>query len=159
MKNIKNLKPNKNSGYKQGYYTPVNPDKYLNGDPIIYRSSWERKFCHWCDHNEEVIGWVSEPLSIKYFNTLDNKFHNYFPDFYIKMEREGVVEEYLVEIKPKAQLQKPKIPKKRTLKSMANFKRGYETYVKNLCKTKALQEMAKSRNYKVMLLTEDSKLF
>ena len=36
---------------------------------------------------------------------------------------------------------------------------GYETYVRNLCKTEALNKMAKLRNFKVMLLTEDSKLF
>ena len=69
------------------------------------------------------------------------------------------IEEYVVEIKPKAQLQKPKEPKRKTAKALKNFKYAYESYVRNLCKTNALNKMAKQRNCKVMLLTEDSKLF
>ena len=69
---IKKVKPTVKSGYKQGYYKPKFPQKYRGEGPIIYRSSWERKFCHWCDHNEDVIMWISEPFSIPYFNMLDN---------------------------------------------------------------------------------------
>ena len=74
-------------------------------------------------------------------------------------EGKEVFENVVVEIKPKAQLQKPKEPKRKTAKAMTNYKYGYETYVRNLCKTDALQKLAKSRGFKVMLLTEDSKLF
>jgi soluble cytochrome b562 len=77
----------------------------------------------------------------------------------MKMDKGGVMEEFVVEIKPKAQLQKPKAPKRKTAKALKNFQHGYETYVRNLCKTEALNKMAKLRNFKVMLLTEDSKLF
>jgi hypothetical protein len=157
--NIKNLKPNAKSGFRQGYYSPKNLEKYIGSSHIIYRSSWEHKFCKWCDLNEDVISWVSEPFSIKYYNILDKKFHNYFPDFYVKLKKENTIEEYLVEIKPKSQLQKPPLPKRKTAKAMENFKYGYETYVKNLCKTDALNKIATQRNYKVMLLTEDSNLF
>lgn len=157
--NIKNVKPNAKSGFKQGYYSPKNREKYIGPGPIIYRSSWEHKFCKWCDLNENVMAWVSEPFSIKYYNILDKKFHNYFPDFYVKLKKEDTIEEYLVEIKPKAQLQKPIPPKRKTAKAMENFKYGYETYVKNLCKTDALNKIATQRNYKVMLLTEESNLF
>lgn len=157
--NIKNLKPSVKSGYKQGYYTLRNPHKYIGPMPIIYRSSWERKFCHWCDHNDDVISWISEPFSIKYYNILDKKYHTYFLDFYVKMNKGGIIEEYVVEIKPKAQLQKPVEPKRKTQKAMENFKYGYETYVRNLCKLDALNKIADQRNYKVMLLTEDSNLF
>lgn len=157
--NIKNVKPNIKSGFKQGYYKPRKPEKYIGSLPIIYRSSWERKFCHWCDHNDMIISWASEPFSIKYYNILDKKFHNYFPDFYIKMIKDNIVEEFLVEIKPKAQLQKPIPPKRKTAKAMENFKYSYETYVRNLCKTDALNKIAVQRNVKVMLVTEDSTLF
>ena len=77
----------------------------------------------------------------------------------ILREKEGIIQEYVVEIKPKAQLQKPKPPKRKTAKAMANFKYGYETYVRNLCKTEALNKAAEQRNFKVMLITEDSNLF
>jgi hypothetical protein len=156
---IKKLKPTAKSGYKQGYYKPHNPEKYVGRLPIIYRSSWERKFCHWCDHNEEVIGWSSEPFEISYYNILDKKYHKYYPDFYVKMKRGEIYEEYVVEIKPKAQLKKPEPPKRNTKKALENFKYGYESYIRNLCKTDALNKLAEQRKFKVMLLTEDSNIF
>lgn len=160
---IKNIKPSSKSGFKQGYYTPKNFSKYEGPMPIIYRSSWERKFCHWCDHNKEVIAWVSEPFSIKYFNILDKKFHKYYPDFFVKIRKKigekMVTESYVVEIKPKAQLKKPVPPRRKTNKSLKSYKWAYEAFVRNLCKTDALQKIADSRKFKVMLLTEDSKLF
>ena len=156
---IKKVKPTVKSGFKQGYYKPVNIEKYVGAFPIIYRSSWERKFCHWCDHNEDVISWMSEPFSIKYFNLLDKRFHNYFPDFFITMKNGEEQINYVVEIKPKSQLVKPKPPSRKSKKAFENYKYSYETYVKNLCKTDALNKEAVRRNFKVMLLTEDSKIF
>ncbi len=162
---IKKVKPTAKSGFKQGYYKPQNPNKYQGPMPIIYRSSWERKVCHWCDHNADVIRWTSEPFSLKYFNLLTKKFHKYYPDFYIKLKTkaegsdEYTYQDYIIEVKPKAQLKKPTPPRKKTKKALENYKWAYETYVRNLCKTDALQKAAKTRNFKVMLLTEDSKLF
>ena len=39
-------------------YRPQYPKKY-KGDAsnIICRSSWERKFCSWCDSNKNIIEW------------------------------------------------------------------------------------------------------
>jgi len=161
---IKKVKPTSKSKFKQGYYTPKFITKYNGVMPIIYRSSWERKFCHWCDHNEDVISWMSEPFSVKYFDILTKKFRNYYPDFYIRMKRgeeNGVpiIQNYAIEVKPKAQLKKPKEPKRKTPKTMANYKWIYEQYVKNLCKNDALQKAGKLANFKVMLITEDSKIF
>ena len=103
---IKKVKPTSKSGYKQGYYKPKFPLKYRGGDPIIYRSSWERKFCHWCDHNEDVIYWISEPFSIPYFSLLDNKWHKYYPDFFFKMKKGDTTQEYVVEINQRNQKEK-----------------------------------------------------
>lgn len=155
---IKNLKPRKNN-FKQGYYRPINMSKYIGEYPIIYRSGWEKKFCEWCDLNPSVIKWSSEPFSIKYFNLLDNKYHTYWPDFWFKRLMGDKEEEYVVEIKPKEQLKKPKVPKRKTPKIVKRFKESYNTYVKNLCKTEALKKFADSRNLNVLLLTEESKLF
>ena len=109
MQTIKDLKPKKNGPFKQGYYEPINPDKYkTNTKRIIYRSSWEFKLCRWFDLTPEVIEWASEPLSIKYFFTLDNKMHTYYPDFYFAFKKpDGTIIKYIVEVKPTEQLQKP----------------------------------------------------
>ena len=156
---IKKNKPSKDSSFFQGYYKPEHPEKYKGEYPIIYRSSWEHKFCIWCDRNSEVIHWASEPFSIKYWNILTKKFHTYYPDFYISMKKDNEIKKYVVEIKPKSQLKKPAPPKKKTAKSLKNYKYIYEAYMKNLCKIDALNKFAKNQNLNVMLLTEDSKIF
>ena len=78
---IKNLKPSGNSGFVQGYYNPLNPDKYIGPTPIIYRSSWERKFCIMCDNKESVLKWSSEPVTIKYKWSKDGKEHTFYDDY------------------------------------------------------------------------------
>ena len=101
---IKNLKPSGNSGFIQGYYNPINPDKYIGPTPIIYRSSWERKFCIMCDNRDDVIKWSSEPVEIKYMWSFDKREHRYYPDFYMKTRGLEGEEEFLVEIKPTQKL-------------------------------------------------------
>lgn len=152
MHSIKNNKPTKKSGFIQGYF-PINEcKKYQGKGPIIYRSSWERKFCLYCERNPEIESWSSESFSIKYFSPLDNKYHNYFPDYVVKL-RNGTI--FIVEVKPKAQLQKPEPPKRKTPKSVKNFKWLYETWVINMCKKAAAEEFAKTKGWKFLLVTED----
>lgn len=155
---IKNIKPSKNSPYVQGYYQLLNESKYIGPHPIIFRSSWERKFAIYCDTNPHITKWSSEPISVKYFNVLDKKYHKYYPDFYVRVEKHGNVNEYLVEVKPSAQLKKPKPPKRNTPKAIYNYNKALKTYITNTCKIAALKEYAKNRNYSVLLVTEKSYL-
>lgn len=155
---IKNVKPTSKSGFRQGYFTPTNPSRYIGEVPIIYRSSWEKKIMIFCDTNENVIRWSSEPLSISYYNVLDKKFHKYYPDYYIKIRKGDEIIDYLVEVKPKSQLSKPKPPKKNTKKALESYEWAVKTYVTNVCKIDALKKYAADHNYKVMLITEDSNL-
>ena len=98
---IKNVRPTKNSGFNQGYYNPVYPEKYAGNPPIIYRSSWELKFMKMCDNREDIVLWSSEPVEIKYWRSRDKKEHSYFPYYYIKvkininMHRNGLSQEDL----------------------------------------------------------------
>ena len=99
-------------------YKPNYPNKY-KGDPnnIICRSSWERRFCSWCDLNENIIEWGSEEFWIPYLSPVDNRVHRYFPDFIIKVkESTGQIKTYVIEVKPKKQTQPPK-PKSRVTKT------------------------------------------
>ena len=103
MVDIKKVKPN--GDHKSGKYAPRNPDKYI-GDihNIIYRSSWEYRFCTYCDTNESILKWSSEPVVIPYYNPLDKKDHNYNVDFYIKVQKDDSTEqEWIIEIKPEKQ--------------------------------------------------------
>lgn len=154
---IKNVKPTKKSGFNQGYYKPINAEKYVGPTPVIYRSSWERKFMMWCDNNQKVLMWSSEPVQIEYHSRQDNKMHMYYPDFYMKvLQEDGTIKEFLVEIKPKNQLIKPEPPKKMSKKALESFQYLAEQYVRNLDKYTYARTYCKNREWSFIILTEDS---
>jgi hypothetical protein len=134
-------------------YKPNYPNKY-KGDPnnIICRSSWERRFCSWCDLNENIISWGSEEFFIPYLSPVDNRVHRYFPDFIIKVkESTGQIKTYVIEVKPKRQTQPPK-PKSRMTKG---FLYEAKTYAVNQAKWKAAVEFCKDRMLEFKVITED----
>ena len=154
---IKNVKPTKNSGFNQGYFKPNNPSKYAGPTPIIYRSSWERKFMMWCDKNEKVSMWSSEPVEIPYWSRQDSTKRKYYPDFYFKaIQPDKTTKEYLVEIKPKQQIQKPEPPKVNSKKALKSYKFLAEQYVKNMDKYNAAKEFCSQRNWNFIVLTEET---
>ena len=137
----------------KGKYKPTNWRKY-KGDPtnIIYRSLWERKFMHYCDINPNVIEWNSEEIAIPYKSPLDNKWHRYFPDFYVKVKNtNGTIQSYLVEVKPKAQVNGPK-PQKRMSK---HYLYEVTTYAKNQAKWEAARNFCEDRAWIFKIITED----
>ena len=136
-------------------YRPSYPKKY-KGDPnnIICRSSWERKFCAWCDLNENIVEWASEEFCMPYISPLDRKIHRYFPDFLIKVrERGGTTKTYVVEVKPKRQTQPPKRPKSN--KATKTFINEAKTYEVNMAKWRAAVEWCKDRRLEFKIITED----
>ena len=99
----------------KGKYQPSYPKKY-KGDPknIVYRSLWERKFMVYCDKNENILEWGSEEIIVPYRSPVDNKYHRYFPDFYIKVrESTGKIKKMIIEIKPFKQCIEPKVQKEK----------------------------------------------
>ena len=136
-----------------GRYKPTNIKKY-KGDyrNIIYRSLWERKFMVYCDTNENILEWGSEELVIPYKSPLDNKWHRYFPDFFIKYrDSKGNIRGSIIEIKPKRFCEAPKVQSRRTKKYL------YEVteYAKNQAKWEAAKEFCEDRRYEFKVLTED----
>ena len=133
-------------------FKPSHPRKY-KGDArnIICRSSWERRFCNWCDINESILEWGSEEFWIPYLSPIDNRTHRYFPDFIIKVkESTGVIKTYVIEVKPKRQT-KPPIKKKRVSKS---YIYEMKTYSVNQAKWKAADEWCKDRKIEFKVVTE-----
>ena len=153
---IKNVRSTNNSGFVQGYFTPTNPEKYIGPTPIIYRSSWERKFMIMCDTKDNVVKWASEPVEIKYIWSFDKREHKYYPDFYMKTKTEDGFEEFLVEIKPEAQIKKPQPPKKRSKGAIKSYKFLAEQYVKNMDKYKYARAWSENRGWRFIVLTEKS---
>jgi len=144
--------------YKQGFYTPEYPDKWIitesfdtNGNAIKFRSSWELKFCRFADFNPDIVKVNSEGIVIPYLNPIKNKVSRYYMDFIIETKNGNV---FLVEIKPKAQTLPPKKPKKITPKSELSYKKAIETYLINQAKWQAAEEYAKERGMKFIIITE-----
>jgi hypothetical protein len=136
-----------------GKFSPKNPTKYL-GDPtnIIYRSLWERRVMVHLDENPGVMKWSSEEVVIPYLSPVDNRWHRYFPDFYVQTKnKQGMLESRILEVKPKSQAVAPKA-KKRVTKQ---YIQEVMTYGINEAKWKAATEYCKDRNWKFMVLTED----
>jgi hypothetical protein len=151
---IKKVKPNGN--FKSGLFKPVNPDKYV-GDPhkIIYRSSWEQRFCNYCDRNENVVKWSSEPLSIDYWNPLDQKMHKYYVDFYIKtLNSDGSNQEWIIEVKPESQTQRPLYEGNMTAKKLESYNYNMKVWITNQAKFKAAKEWAKKRGFRFGVVDE-----
>lgn len=138
----------KMSKFNQGRFKPYNPHKY-NGDVtnIVYRSSWELKFMRFLDSSPDIISWKSEEFPISYKDPVTNRVRRYFPDFYVKkLNKNGILEELVVEIKPQNQTVPPTKP---TKKNVAE-------YLRNQAKWKAAGIFCESRNFKFLVLTEQN---
>jgi hypothetical protein len=134
-------------------FKPSYPQKY-KGDPnnIICRSSWERRFCNWCDLNENILEWGSEEFWIPYKSPVDNRVHRYFPDFIVKVkESTGQIKTYVIEVKPKKQTIQPKEPKRKTKSWLYEMK----TYAVNQAKWKAAKEFCDDRFIEFKIITEN----
>jgi hypothetical protein len=138
--------------YKQGFFKPLNPKKYI-GDPtnIVFRSGWEKRVMEWLDTNANVIRWGSEEVIIPYVSPIDNKVHRYFTDFYVEaVGRDGETRKMLLEVKPKAQTQEPKKPQRTTKRYITEVM----TYGVNQAKWKAAEDFCRNRGWEFRLITE-----
>lgn len=116
-------------GYRQGFFTPRYPKKYLgNTNKIIYRSSWELYAYKFLDGNKNVLQWGTEPIAIHYCKPVSVmedprgwRPARYFPDLYVVYRnRQGTVVKELIEIKPLKQTQ-PSKSKKESVRLRENY--------------------------------------
>jgi hypothetical protein len=137
----------------KGKYKPSYPKKYKgNPNNIVYRSLWERKFMVYCDNNQNILEWGSEEVIVPYRSPIDNRYHRYFPDFYIKVkESNSMIKKMIIEIKPFKQCIEPKVKQRKT--------KGYiyevVEYAKNQAKWNAAKEWCLDRGYEFKVLTEN----
>lgn len=136
----------------KGKFRPKNPHKYAgNPDNIIFRSKWEYDLLKIIDESDNIVMYASEEIRIPYFNPIDKKVHNYFPDIIIKDKNNKVT---MIEIKPFAQTQIPIPPKRTTRKSKENYINECATYVINQAKWAAAEKYCQEKNWKFEKLTE-----
>lgn len=140
---IKELKPSKKSRYRQGYVNPKSCKKLFESqqnEPIIYRSSYEKKFIHWLESSDRVLHWGSECVCIPYTGA-DGQPHHYYPDYVVEFAN-GT--KCLIEIKPHSQTVRPD---PRCLHAVEEFK-------KNVLKWLAAKEFCERNGMAFKIITE-----
>ena len=122
---------------------------------IIFRSSYERRFCFYCDLNPRVKKWGSEISSVPYKDP-DGKERQYHVDFYIELETANpeMDKKMLIEVKPQHETAPPKKPGKITTKTAENYTYALKAYQKNLCKWSAAKQYATDRGMEFVIVTE-----
>lgn len=141
---IKQLKPSATSRYRQGYIDPDSCKKLypdLCNEPIITRSSWERKFIYWLESNKHVIRWGSECIEIPYILGTDGSYHTYHPDFVVEMDNG---DKWVVEIKPKSQCTRP----------LTEDSWLWKAYTTNMSKWIAAKKFCQDRGLQFKIFTE-----
>lgn len=132
-----------------GRFIPQNPLKYAGKSikRIFFRSSWELAFMKWLDTNPAVITWGSEEFSIPYISPLDNRVHQYYPDFIVMYkDKNGQIRKEVIEIKPhKESVATPKMTE-----------RDAKALMVNEAKWKFAAEWAEKNDAKFRILTEHS---
>ncbi len=142
---IKQLKPNPNSRFKQGYFQGAK--KYFGPEPIIYRSSLEYKFMVKMEMSPSVEKWSSEQIIIPYVmkEKVAGKFvtkrHNYHTDFSVFLKNG---KKYIVEVKPRAQ----------TPLNESQIRTNPVMY-KNGCKWRAAMLWCTANNYQFKIINEE----
>lgn len=132
--------------YIQGYYTPINKDKYQGSKLPIYRSSWEHKVMVMFDTNPNIISWASESIKIPYTNPFTGKYTVYVPDFLVTyVDASGKQHTEMIEVKPS----------KETFIEQAKTQKSKAAVALNTYKWAAAQAFAKSHNIRFRVLTEN----
>lgn len=141
----------KGGRFRQGFYTPRHPEKYI-GDvtKIRFMSSWELETHQFFDNNPNVLHWSSETIAIPYMKPTDGRIHKYYPDYFVEyINSAGEVVQEIIEVKPAAQTKAPRKTHKHAL---------YEqlTYAINTAKWEAAVRFCAERNIKFRIITEKS---
>ena len=135
------------SKFRQGYYTPVNPEKYA-GDvtKIRYMSSWELEFDKFLDNNPNILRWASECVPIPYIKPTDGRVHKYYPDYWVEYRnRDGQIIQEIIEIKPANQVQLGRRPS--TYQQL--------THAVNMAKWESCKKFCDARGIVFRVLTEN----
>ena len=135
------------SKYVQGYYTILNPDKYVGKGKPMFRSSWEFKVMQMFDTNPNITNWASESLKIPYQNPFTGKYTVYVPDFVVTyVDAKGIRKAEIIEVKPA----------KETFLEQAKSQRARAAVALNTYKWAAAHAFAKQHGMTFRVLTEQN---
>jgi len=132
--------------FSRGKFIVKNPQKYVGKGLPTWRSSWELAFMNFCDNNDNILQWASEPIRIPYQHPLTGKMTTYVPDFIVTYRGpNNTTHAELIEIKPKKQslIEDKMNSKDRTIVAINHFK------------WEAAQRWCKANGLRFRVITED----
>lgn len=136
--------------FKQGHYTPKNPEKCMNSGILVYRSSWEKFVFEFLDRSPSIIKWGSETVQIPYMSSVKGRMARYFPDIFVQYKNKaGEVVTEIIEIKPEKETAKPKMGRSKSTNDYNTL-----TYITNMEKWSAAEKYCQERGIKFRILTE-----
>ena len=97
-------------------------------------------------------------MRVPYVSMIDEKQHEYFPDFYFEYKTGDTIRKIVVEVKPKKDLTPPEKPKRETPKSLENYQRAAKTYIRNMEKARACKAYCDKYGMEYKFVTEESPL-
>lgn len=105
-----------------------------------------------CDETDSIVQWSSEEIVIPYLSPVDGKMHRYFVDLLITVKNaEGKYKTFLIEIKPEAQVRKPR---KTAKKSEIRYIEEVRVYAVNQAKWLAARQHCKKMGWEFVIWTE-----
>lgn len=139
-----------------GKYKVRNVNKYVGKrdekGEIRYRSRWEKQVMKTLDDNPNVIRWANELFPIMYHHPIEDRWANYWPDFYVMLrKRDGTIVQGLIEVKPKMQTEAPRKLKRRSRKSLIEA----ATFGQNNAKWDAAKAFCDERGWFFKIMTEE----
>lgn len=146
---------------KQNDFTPRNPHKIINKNQLKSKSTWEFFMFTKLDTNPNVVKWGYEVVFVDYIKPTDYKTHRYEVDIFCKEVVNGVESNFLMEVKPEKFTKYPELPKRKTAKSIANFKAHWQEVSINIAKFNAAKKYAEDRNatFIVVCYNKDTKKY
>ena len=132
--------------FAKGKFIVKNASKYAGTKVPTYRSSWELAFMNFCDNNDNILQWASEPIRIPYQHPLTGKITTYVPDFIVTYRGpKNTTHAELIEIKPKKQslIEDKMNSRDRAIVAINHFK------------WEAAQRWCKANGLKFRVITED----
>lgn len=137
---------------KHTIFVPKFPEKYVGKTFPTCRSSWENRFCSWCDMSTNIIKWSSERVIVDYYDPVTRKNRRYYPDFMLMIkDKEGKETVHLVEIKPYKETIPPVKGKKKSEKTLLH---EHTTWITNQAKWRAATLYCKKKGIQFHILTE-----
>jgi hypothetical protein len=135
------------SKFARGKFAITHPEKYVGTKVPTYRSSWEWSFMRFCDTNESILKWASEPMQIPYRDPLTGRQTVYVPDFFIQYgDKQGHVHNEIIEIKPASQA---------ILERVGKNKYNQAQYIKNQAKWASANIWCKQQGLKFRIVSEN----